>query len=313
MSRHQSHLRLVRKLEEGLGNDLCAALADPDVVEIMVNPDGRTFIERFSSGTVAAGTMTSLSTELIIGVVAHVLQTEANRSHPVVSGELPIGGHRFEGVLPPVVSGPAFSIRRRASRIIALQEYVDTQAMTTDQAATIRKAVASRQNVLIAGGTGSGKTTLANALIAEMAAMAPSDRIVVLEDTAEINCPAINTLSLRTAYDVDMNSLLKSTMRLRPDRIVVGELRDGAALTLLKAWNTGHPGGVTTLHANSAVSALRRLEQLTAEISQQPMREVIGDAVDIVISMQRTQRGRKVTDIIAVSGYDGSNYQLRGI
>ncbi|GAA4133362.1 P-type conjugative transfer ATPase TrbB [Aminobacter aganoensis] len=306
-------MRLVRKLEEGLGNDLCAALADPDVVEIMVNPDGRTFIERFSSGTVAAGTMTSLSTELIIGVVAHVLQTEANRSHPVVSGELPIGGHRFEGVLPPVVSGPAFSIRRRASRIIALQEYVDTQAMTTDQAATIRKAVASRQNVLIAGGTGSGKTTLANALIAEMAAMAPSDRIVVLEDTAEINCPAINTLSLRTAYDVDMNSLLKSTMRLRPDRIVVGELRDGAALTLLKAWNTGHPGGVTTLHANSAVSALRRLEQLTAEISQQPMREVIGDAVDIVISMQRTQRGRKVTDIIAVSGYDGSNYQLRGI
>lgn len=308
---NQSHTRLVRKLEEGLGESVCAALVDPDVVEIMVNADGNIFIERFGHGTVAAGSMASVAIEMIIGAVAHVLQLEANRSNPVVSGELPIGGHRFEGLLPPVVSSPAFSIRRRASRVIHLQDYVHAQQMTSGQAAAIRTAVISRHNVVIAGGTGSGKTTLANALIAEMASIAPTERIVVLEDTVEINCPAINTLSLRTTDDVGMDKLLKSTMRLRPDRIVVGELRDGAALTLLKAWNTGHPGGLTTLHANTAVSALRRLEQLTAEVSLQPMREVIGDAVDMVVSMQRTERGRKVTDVIAVDGFDGSTYQLK--
>jgi len=181
--------------------------------------------------------------------------------------------------------------------------------MTERQAGVIRSAISSRLNIVISGGTGSGKTTLANAVIAEIVENAPDDRLVILEDTAEIQCAASNAVSLHTSDTIDMARLLKSTMRLRPDRIIVGEVRDGAALTLLKAWNTGHPGGVSTIHSNSAMSALRRLEQLTAEVSQQPMREVIGEAVDLVVSIERTPKGRRVRDVVHVDRFNGTQYE----
>ncbi|MBW9054607.1 P-type conjugative transfer ATPase TrbB [Rhizobium mesosinicum] len=302
--------RLVRKLEDALGPSLLTALADPSVSEIMLNPDGCLFIERLGAGIVRAGEMEEGSAEIIIGVVAHVLNTEVDTARPIVSGELPIGGHRFEGLLPPIVSGPAFSIRRHASQLIALDDYVTSRIMTARQARILRDAVGARLNVVVSGGTGSGKTTLSNAIIAEIANHCPNDRLIILEDTSELQCAAANVLSLRTSDEVDMAQLLKSTMRLRPDRIIVGEVRDGAALTLLKAWNTGHPGGVTTLHANSAHSALVRLEQLTAEASRQPMQAVIGEAVDLVVSIERTPQGRRITDILQVNGFSGGAYHL---
>lgn len=309
MTSSNSQSRLVRKLEETLGEQLCAALDDPTVVEIMLNPDGRLFVERLGEGVAAFGQLSTTAAETIIGVVAHALGSQVRTDQPIVSGELPIGGHRFEGLLPPVVASPSFTIRRRASRLIPLQDYVTTGVMTETQASVLRSAIVSRSNIVISGGTGSGKTTLANAVIAEIVETAPADRIVILEDTAEIRCSAENVVALHTSDTVDMNRLLKTTMRLRPDRIVVGEVRDGAALTLLKAWNTGHPGGVTTVHSNTALSALRRLEQLTAEASQQPMREVIGEAVDLVVSIERTPKGRRVRDIVLVEGFAGSRYQ----
>jgi len=305
----RSHPRLVRKLQDALGDELCVALDDASVVEIMLNPDGRLFIERLGHGIAAAGEMTAAAAEIVIGSVAHALQSEADDEQPIISGELPIGGHRFEGLLPPVVSRPTFSIRRRASRLIPLDDYVKSRVMTRQQADVIRNAIASRLNIVISGGTGSGKTTLANAVISEIVDAAPDDRIVILEDTAEIRCVAENAVALHTSDTVDMARLLKSTMRLRPDRIIVGEVRDGAALTLLKSWNTGHPGGVTTIHSNSAMSALRRLEQLTAEVSQQPMREVIGEAVDLIVSIERCGRGRRVRDVIHVESFNGSRYE----
>jgi type IV secretion system protein VirB11 len=300
---------LVRKLQDALGDQLCKALDDATVVEIMLNPDGRLFIERLGQGVAPAGAMSTAAAEVVIGCVAHALQSEADDERPIISGELPIGGHRFEGLLPPVVSGPAFSIRCRASRLIPLTEYVKSKVMTEAQASAIRSAIDSRMNIVISGGTGSGKTTLANAIIAEMVAAAPDDRMILLEDTAEIQCAAENAVSLHTSDTVDMARLLKSTMRLRPDRLIVGEVRDGAALTLLKAWNTGHPGGVTTVHSNTAMSALRRLEQLTAEASQQPMQEVIGEAVDLVVSIERTGKGRRVREVIHVEGYRNGCYR----
>lgn len=309
MTQLRSHTRLVRKLQDALGDQLCVALDDATVVEVMLNPDGRLFIERLGHGVAEAGVMTPAAAEVVIGSVAHALQSEADTDRPIISGELPIGGHRFEGLLPPVVSGPAFTIRRRASRLIPLEEYVKTKIMTDAQASVIRSAIDSRMNIVISGGTGSGKTTLANAIIAEVVATAPDDRMVILEDTAEIQCAAENAVCLHTSDTVDMARLLKSTMRLRPDRIIVGEVRDGAALTLLKAWNTGHPGGVTTIHSNTAMSALRRLEQLTAEASQQPMHEVIGEAVDLVVSIERTGRGRQVREVIHIEGYRNNHYQ----
>jgi type IV secretion system protein VirB11 len=253
--------------------------------------------------------MTPAAAEVVIGSVAHALQSEADDERPIISGELPIGGHRFEGLLPPVVSGPAFTIRRRASRLVPLDDYVTSKVMTQEQASAIRSAIDARMNIVISGGTGSGKTTLADAIIAEIVSAAPDDRMVILEDTAEIQCAAENAVCLHTSDTVDMARLLKSTMRLRPDRIIVGEVRDGAALTLLKAWNTGHPGGVTTIHSNTAMSALRRLEQLTAEASQQPMQEVIGEAVDLVVSIERTGKGRRVREVIHIEGYRNNHYQ----
>jgi type IV secretion system protein VirB11 len=305
----RSHSRLVRKLQDALGDQLCVALDDASVVEIMLNPDGRLFIERLGHGVAEAGMMTPAAAEVVIGSVAHALQSEADDERPIISGELPIGGHRFEGLLPPVVSSPAFTIRRRASRLIPLDDYVAAKVMTEAQASAIRSAIDARMNIVISGGTGSGKTTLANAIIAEIVSAAPDDRMVILEDTAEIQCAAENAVSLHTSDTIDMARLLKSTMRLRPDRIIVGEVRDGAALTLLKAWNTGHPGGVTTIHSNTAMSALRRLEQLTAEASQQPMQEVIGEAVDLVVSIERTGKGRRVREVIHVEGYRNNQYQ----
>jgi len=306
-----SHPRLVRKLQEALGDQLCVALDDNNVVEIMLNPDGKLFIERLGHGVAPAGEMSSAAAEMVIGTVAHALQSEVDTNQPIISGELPIGGHRFEGLLPPIVAKPAFTIRRRASRLIPLDDYVRTGVMTDLQAGTIRSAIASRLNIIISGGTGSGKTTLANAVIDEIVRSAPEDRLVILEDTAEIRCAAENAVLLHTSDSVDMARLLKSTMRLRPDRIVVGEVRDGAALTLLKAWNTGHPGGVATIHSNTAMSALRRLEQLTAEASQQPMHEVIGEAVDLIVSIERTPRGRRVRDIITVERFAKGEYEIQ--
>ncbi|MBM7324804.1 P-type conjugative transfer ATPase TrbB [Agrobacterium sp. S2] len=309
MSQLRSHARLVRKLQDALGDQLCLALDDTTVVEIMLNPDGRLFIERLGNGVAEAGVMTAAAAEVVIGSVAHALQSEANDERPIISGELPIGGHRFEGLLPPIVSGPAFTIRRRASRLIPLDDYVTSNVMTEAQASAIRSAIDARMNIVISGGTGSGKTTLANAIIAEIVSTAPDDRMVVLEDTAEIQCAAENAVCLHTSDTIDMARLLKSTMRLRPDRIIVGEVRDGSALTLLKAWNTGHPGGVTTIHSNTAMSALRRLEQLTAEASQQPMQEVIGEAVDLAVSIERTGKGRRVREVIHIEGYRNNHYQ----
>lgn len=308
-SRH-SMSRLLNKLEHALGPELCRAIDEPDVIEVMLNPDGKLFIERLGGSIKTLGQMAASAAETVIGCVAHVLGVEVDKGRPIISGELPMGGHRFEGLLPPVVTAPTFSIRRRASRLVPLDEYVRSSNATNWQADVIREAVAKRSNIVIAGGTGSGKTTLANAILAEMVAFSPEDRLIILEDTAEICCEADNAVCLHTSEAVDMSRLLKTTMRLRPDRIIVGEVRDGAALTLLKAWNTGHPGGIATVHANSARMALQRLEQLTAEASLQPMQAVIGEAVDLIIAIQRTPKGRQVTELLHVAGFSDGHYHI---
>lgn len=190
MTASRSHHRLVRKLQDTLGETICSALEDTSVVEIMLNPDGRLFVERLGQGIDSMGTLQPGAAEIIIGSVAHALQTEADGDQPIISGELPIGGHRFEGLLPPVVAGPSFTIRKRASRLIPLEDYVRSAIMTTAQATFIQKAIKARLNIVISGGTGSGKTTLANAVIAEIVRTSPEHRLVILEDTAEIQCAA---------------------------------------------------------------------------------------------------------------------------
>ena len=301
--------RLLRKLRGELGSIVLKALADPATVEIMLNSDGQLWVEKVGSGMQHVGSMSALNAESLMGTIADALHTVVTRDNPILEGELPIDGSRFEGLLPPLVSHPTFAIRKKASVVFTLQDYVDQQVITADQKQIIESAIARRANILVVGGTGSGKTTFTNAIIDGITKASPEDRLVIIEDTSEIQCSAKNKVMLHTSIDVDMLKLLRATMRLRPDRIIVGEIRGGEALALLKAWNTGHPGGVTTVHANNAQAGLVRLEQLIAEANDSAvMASHIAEAVDLIIAIEKTSCGRKVSEVMEVKGIlnDGS-------
>lgn len=301
-------LRIKEKLRRELGSDICRLLQEPDVVEVMLNPDGRLWVERLGASMVCFGTMPPWQAEALMTTIASTLHTSITRESPILEGELPLDGSRFEGLIPPIVAAPCFTIRRKALSIYNLDRYVADGIMTDAQRVLICAAVDEHRNIIVCGGTGTGKTTLTNAIIDYMAARWPDERLVIIEDTVEIQCRSENAVPMRTADGVDMLRLLKVTMRMRPNRILVGEVRGAEALALVKAWNTGHPGGVCTVHANDTHAALVRLESLIAEVSLAPMQKVIAEAVNVVVSIAKTSAGRRVTDVATVSGYDGSNY-----
>ena len=238
------------------------------------------------------------------------MRGEVHEGAPIVSAELPETGERFEGLLPPVALAPCFSIRKPAGMIYRLSDYVEAGIMTPIQAKVLSEAVVDRKNTIVVGGTSSGKTTLVNALLAEVADT--NDRVIILEDTRELNCAAQDVVSLRTKPGVAaLGDLVRSTLRLRPDRIIIGEVRGPEALDMLKAWNTGHPGGITTIHANSDRAGLYRLEQLIQEAVITVPRRLIADAIDILVFIEGRGAARKVRTISEVTGLDTSrDYQL---
>ena len=254
--------RACRKLERDLGNFLLLALQDPETGEIMVNADGRIWQEKLGQKIQHIGHLQSAQAEAVIKTVAGFHGKEINRFNPIIEGEFPLDNSPFAGQLPPVVASPTFAIRKKAIKIFTLEQYVDTGVLTRRHAEVIKNAVRDHRNILVIGGTGSGKTTLINAIIHEMVQSDPDERIFILEDTGEIQCQASNFVQYHTTLDVNMTQLLKTTLRMRPDRILVGEVRGPEALDLLDAWNTGHEGGAATLHANDALSGLTRLESL---------------------------------------------------
>lgn len=289
------HERVVRKLERDLGF-LLVPLRDPSVVEVLANPDGKVWVERLGQPMMCIGHIRPSQAEAIIRTVAGDLGLEATTATPLIEGELAIDGSRFAGQLPPVVKAPAFAIRKRAIAVFTLDHLVATAAMTEPQCQQIRLAIEQHHNIVISGGTGSGKTTLLNALIAEIVRCFPDERIVIIEDTSEIQCMAANAVTYRTSPEVDMTQLVRATLRMRPDRVFVGEVRGSEALDLLDFWNTGHPGGITTVHANDAASALTRLSSLISRHPSAP-REVetlIHEVVDTVIQVSRYGPGRRV-------------------
>ncbi|WAC48207.1 P-type conjugative transfer ATPase TrbB [Asticcacaulis sp. SL142] len=310
-------------LRTAMGDVLASALADPNVFEILVNPDGTVRFDKAGEGRVPGGlSMPAADSERIIRLVASHVRIEIDSERPIVSAELPMasdgtGGERFEGILPPVARAPCFSIRKPAYRLFALEDYVAIGAMTVAQARALRRAVRYRENILVVGGTSSGKTTLTNALLAEVAEL--QERVIVIEDTRELRCAAEDVVELRTRpHHVTIGDLVRSTLRLRPDRIIVGEVRGAEALDLLKAWNTGHPGGIATLHANSARGALFRLEQLIQEAVTNVPKALIAEAVDVIVFIQGanalSRTPRHVAEIIEVLGLDArGDYDLRPV
>lgn len=287
-------------------------LQDVTMIEIMVNPDGKLWVDQAGRGRGFSGhVLRAADTERIIRIVAAHIRTEAHAESPIVSAELPETRERFEGLLPPIVAAPCFSIRKPAGLTFRLGDYVSKSIMTEDQAQVLGQAVIDRLNILVAGGTSSGKTTLANALLAEIATM--GERIIILEDTRELRCEGEDCIALKTKPGVaSLADLVRSTLRLRPDRIIIGEVRGGEALDMLKAWNTGHPGGVATVHANSGAAALARLEQLIQEAVAIVPKTLIAEAIDVIVYLQGRGEERRVTELIAVNGLDpAGGYRLK--
>ena len=294
--------RGARMLRTALGPSIARFLEDPAIIEVMLNPDGRLWIDRLSEGLADTGeTMSAATSERIVRLVAHHVGAEVHARSPRVSAELPETGERFEGLLPPVVAAPAFAIRKPAVAVFTLDDYVAVGIMSADQAATLRDAVTSRANILIAGGTSTGKTTLTNALLAEVAKT--QDRVVIIEDTRELQCAAPNLVAMRTKDGVaTLSDLVRSSLRLRPDRIPIGEVRGAEALDLLKAWGTGHPGGIGTIHAGTALGALRRLEQLIQEAVVTVPRALIAETINVVAVLTGRGSARRLSELARIEG-----------
>jgi type IV secretion system protein VirB11 len=309
--RLEARHRSARMLRTAFGDAIADWLADPEIIEIMLNPDGRLWIDRLGQGIAESGqTMTLADGERIIRLVAHHGGAEVHAGAPRVSAELPEGGERFEGLLPPVVSAPTFAIRKPAIAVFTLEDYVGAGIMSVGAADVLREAVRDRLNILVAGGTGTGKTTLTNALLAEIAGS--RDRIVLIEDTRELQCAAPNLVAMRTKDGVaSLSDLVRSSLRLRPDRIPIGEVRGAEALDLLKAWGTGHPGGVGTIHAGSALGALRRMEQLIQEAVVTVPRALLAGTIDLVAVLVRDGTGRRLAELAHVDGLDPATGEYR--
>lgn len=300
--------RISDKLRRELGSNVLDHLDDPNVIEIMLNPDSTIWIEKLGQPMEHVGEMTPIQAESLMATVATVLKTTIDAQNPILECELPLDGSRFEALLPPIVAAPVFTIRKKALKVYTLNEYVDQGVLTRWQRERIGQGVRERANILIVGGTGSGKTTFANAVIREISEQCPSDRLVLLEDTVELQPASDNVVPLRTADHVSMRRLLPRVLRLRPDRIIVGEVRDGAALDLLKGWNTGHPGGVATIHANNGRAGLVRLEQLVAEVHSAPSQSLIADAINLVVFIAKTPKGRRVNELLEITGFSDQQY-----
>lgn len=301
----EAHSRLVEQMRRILGEAICAVFDDPKAVEIMLNDDGKVLIERHGSGITELTVMPAAKAMNFLSLMADYRGTVVSVGKPVVEGVMPdeFLRARFAGAIPPIMPQPTFCIRLPSREVFTLDNYVEKGIITAGQYADIIQAVVDHKNIVISGSTGSGKTTLVNAIlhtISERAGL--NERLVLIQDTAELQCSAPNTSSMLTYEDsgLDYTKLLKLTLRYRPDRIIVGEVRDGAALALLKAWNTGHPGGLATLHANNPQAALLRLDQLCQEAGVPSQKDLIREAVNVVIQIARDRKhpaGRRITAI----------------
>lgn len=309
-----------RNLDVLLGIKVVELLHRPDITEIYVNDDGYIWYNSHEEGKVKSDIfLPPENVQAVIELAAGQDGKIVNEDIPSLSTEIRGYGCRFQGEIPPIVRNPQFNIRKKATRIFTLDDYVNNGTLSAKYADYLKKAIADRKNILVVGGTGTGKTTFLNAVLDSIAKISPYHRIISLEDLPELQCPADDYSPMFTKQDTgsggikyNMTRLLADCMRRSPDRIVVGEVRDGAAYTMLKAWNTGHEGGACTVHANSAEQGLTRIKSLAQEDPDAAgdIKELIGEAIDIVVSIVHVdlgggRKGRRINDIIEVNGYDG--------
>lgn len=307
--------RNLEKLKRDLGPTFLTAFNDSTTLEIVLNPDGRLWQECLGQKMREIGTLSKERAEAVLKTIAACLNTTITREKPTIEGEFPLDGSRFAGQIPPVVQAPTFALRKKAISLFTLDQYFSSGIMNERQLQIIKQAISDHRNIVVMGGTGSGKTTLTNALIAEIVQQFPHERIVIIEDTGEIQCSAVNSVVYHTTTQVDMTALLKTTLRMRPDRILIGEVRGAEALDLLDAWNTGHEGGIVTLHANDSEAGLTRLHSLVSRNPHAPekIEPLIGEAVHLIVNIAKTETGRTIREILEVSGYVDGCYKTSKI
>lgn len=304
------HARILESLTRNLGPAFIEALSDPLTIEVMLNPNGVLYQERLGETMKVIGTITSVYAMSALNTMATMLDTNITINTPILEGELPIDGSRLAAWIPPIVSAPSFAIRKKASKVFSLDDYVSSTALPADFATRIKDAVSKKLNILIVGGTGTGKTTFTNAVIKEISTQFPDERVVIIQDTPEIQCEVENKVFFNTSRNVSMTHLLKTTLRARPDRILVGEVRGPEALDLLDAWSTGHPGGVATLHADSAEKALRRLNSLVTRNPAHPndINALIAETVQMIVHIVKTPEGRKIKSLMEIHGFEDGKF-----
>lgn len=303
-------------IRQYLGAQTLALLHDPDIEEVYINPDllVRTIT---STGQRVSTSVTLLpqNAEAFLRAVATITSNRFDRDYPSLAAavsQTDLGKCRIQGFIPPLTPGPAFNIRKPCRRVPALYDYVESSMLTSTEYAVLIAAIESRQNILIAGPTGSGKTTLCNAILKAIADMFPEDRLVILEDTSELVVQATDSLQFQTAPRIGMTELVKFSLRVTPNRIIVGEVRDRSAKDLLDAWITGHPGGCATIHGEDADKALERLADLAREgacgIDQS---HLVLRAVHVVVVIAGLGKARRVRQIVKVTGRISSGFVLQ--
>ncbi len=307
--------RVTERLRRDLGPHVMGALNCSKTTDILLNADGKIWLKQLGEPSRVIGELEAWRATSAIKTLAGLLGKTIGANEPIIDGELPFGNERFAGQLPPVVSSPCFAIRKPAIKVFPLDSYVALGIMTQAQCDAIKKAVRDHKNILVVGGTGSGKTTLINAIIQEMVDHDPNERVFIIEDTGEIQCSAVNSVQYHTSQEVTMTDLLRATLRMLPDRIIVGEVRGAEALDLLDSWNTGHDGGAGTLHANSTDSALQRLKSLITrnKLAPKDIEPLIAEAVHVIVHIMRTPEGRRVEGILEIHGYENGNYVTRNL
>lgn len=290
----------LRHLEKDMA-DILEAMLDPTITEVILNPfrlpdgsyEGHVLVEKRGRGLqnlYKDGELVKLSNtraETIMSVLASITGKFIHNKSPRLECQIPKYGHRFTGVIPPAAPFPAFCIRRHASQIYTLNDFVNQGVMEITSRDTIISWIKRKFNILIAGGTGSGKTTLANAILHEISQIYPETRILIIEDVPELQFNTSRSIGFTINEFFTMYDALRTTLRFRPDRIVMGEVRGAEAYTLLKSWNTGHPGGIATIHANGVNEALYRFESCIRDHPEVKInRQEIGFTVNGIISIQ---------------------------
>jgi type IV secretion system protein TrbB len=312
----ESQQRLYHKLYSDLGKEIIDYFADANINEIMLNPDGSLWVDSVSDGQVKVGDLNKAQAFAILHSVAGVNNFVVSQYSPRLEAELPyykeLQGQRFTGQVPPIVSSPCFTIRKKSEIVFTLENYVTSGRLSQNQLTMLENLIKDRANILVCGGPGSGKTTVTNALIVEAVKVNANQRFILLEDTPELQCTAPNKVSMLTTVDVSMTQLLKASMRMRPDRILIGEVRGAEALDMLKAWNTGCPGGICTVHANGCEEAIQRIIDLAMEAGlNTPPFSLVAHTINAIVFVERpgNQKGF-ISEIVSVRGYENGEFEL---